>query len=1073
MLFASVASTAQAQTTIQVGGFNVQYWDPADGDAYAINTTFLANQISLFSQAEIDAMDRAFLYWTDVLQLDPADADSPVMRMINVTSVPSFNANALSVNTGGNHNVIDRLLGGTPARDNGIDGRNVFFPANIGFGTDEITQFSNHATSMEMIAIHELGHTLGVATYDHAPFLAEVFIIGGTHTFTGANAVSVYGGSGIPLAGDGGHTAIPYENITRGLVQGFDFRNVPHASPAELAILADLGFDVVLSDNFGRAYYQDSQSVTDNTNYSPGNRFGIGLYILSDSNNIIQNGDLTVSGDIGTGLRLVGGMGNTVTIGSASDVMVSGTNGIGILASGGASHDIVVRGNVSATGTNGTGIRLDFGNTFIFNNIDSRNYGAALVNDLDISGSVSGETNAIVISNTAGLNRLNIMDGTSISGNIINNALVDAGNGLVRPELTFGYEADGNGQVTGTADNAFSFTYDDDIVGSTLFNATFAGGTTNLNGLTNFNDADVMAGATLGTASGMFNSESLDLMTGATLNVSGGGVVDVTNTINAMSGVNVDNDSTSMIEASTFNLMNGATLTNNGMVMTNSFTIGNNALIGGNGTISANNPITLNGTTAPGNSIGTQTFNADLIFSSTSTEEIEIQAAANPIPGTDNDLIQVNGSVMFNGGTVDVQGLPPGGAYTMGATYTWLQTTGGIGVNTAPILTEDLLNFRVIPFFTSNSAGFMLANDAPYLNSAVNYNERNTAAYLDAVKLNLANPQIQMLRDQLDTLSGTVAVRNALNQLSGEIYGTAAIYQIQSMNHLMDVLMNQVGHNHAPNIPCMNEIWYSGYVSDGRVSNDGNASTTDYDSVGHIVGKSWCVGPETVSGFFYNYENQSVRSTAVRSEVETDAHRLGLYLRDQRGLLHTTFTGFTGWNNHDSTRNVRVNALSEQNTGDYNGWTTGFLYENGLTFGNDTLHAQPFGSLQYLHAETEDFSETGGAVTSLRVDEIHANSLRSKLGGRFKFFNFRKLLSFDVETAWVHEMGETAADYQVGLNNSAGNFNVRGADLGSDWVNFSPSMNWMVGPFRSYLEYQAAFGEASIHSGQWGTELIW
>ena len=48
-----------------------------------------------------------------------------------------------------------------------------------------------------------------------------------------------------------------------------------------------------------------------------------------------------------------------------------------------------------------------------------------------------------------------------------------------------------------------------------------------------------------------------------------------------------------------------------------------------------------------------------------------------------------------------------------------------------------------------------------------------------------------------------------------------------------------------------------------------------------------------------------------------------------------------------------------------------------------------------------------------------------------------------------------------------------GADLGDDWLTFGPSINFMTGPLRTFVEYQAAFGEASIHSGQWGTELIW
>ncbi|MBD3672059.1 MAG: autotransporter domain-containing protein [Planctomycetaceae bacterium] len=1026
-------TTANAQTTIQVGGFNVQYWDPADGPAYAINTTYQVNEMSVFSQAEIDAMNRAFLYWSDVLNLDPADADAPIMRMINVTAAPFFNANALSAVTGGSHNVISRLQGGTPARDGGIDGRNVFFPANLGFGTGEITQLPDSPTSMEMIAIHELGHTLGVATYSHSPFLSQVMNISGVDTFTGMNAVNVYGGSGIPLAGDGGHTAIPYENITRGLVFGQDYRNVPHASPAELAILADLGFNVVLSDNFGRAYYQDNQTVTDNNSYSPGNRFGLGLYILSSNNSITQNGDLNASGDAGTGIRFVGGTGNTVNIGTATSINANGTNGVGIFASGGASHDIVVRGDVSATGTNGVGIMMDFGGGFIFasNTIDSTDYNAALVNDLDISGSVSGETDAIVIADTAGLNRLNFMNGASISGNIISNAIVSPGDNLFQPLMTFGYEADMNGQVTNTPDNAFSMTYNDDIGGSTLFDATFAGGQTNLGGTTTFDDAEILSGASLAT-SGTFNS-------------------------------------------STLNLMNGGLLVNNGVVNSNSFVTEANSRIEGNGLINSSDPITLNGTTAPGNSIGTIMIDSDVIFSPTSMEEIEIQPSASPVAGTDNDLIQINGMATFNGGSVDVIGLPNNGAYTAGTSYTYVTASNGVVVNTAPTFTEDLINYRTLPFFTLNSAGFMLANDAPYGPQGGTYNQKRVGAYLDVVKLDMGNAQIQSLRTQLDLLPNTAAVRMALDQLSGEIYGTSAAYQIQSMSHLMDVLGNQVHHNHSPAFPCMDELWYSGYATAGQLDSDGNANSTDVDTIGHTFGKSWCLGPQTIMGAFYNYEDQQVQASKVGSKVDTDAHRIGLYLRDQRGMLHTVFTGFTGWMDSDSDRTVVVNALAEHNVGSYRGWNTGFLLEQGVTVGTDNVRVQPFFALQYLHAQAQDFTETGGSVTPLRVSDIDLNSFRTKLGSRLNMYHFRRLLSVDFEGAWVYEVGNSVADYQAGLTSTPGSqFSARGIDLGENWFQFGPSMNWMMGPFRTYVEYQAAIGEqANLHSGQWGTEFIW
>jgi len=1047
MLLASVVSTAQAQTILDAGAFRVEFWDQADGDALFNGTQITQANLGTWNAAERAAVVRAFEYWTDVLNLaGPADDDSPLLRFAKDVSAFGGNAYATSaLNTsatpgfGGDvhtkTNIYSRLLEGTtPGRIDGVDGFSGYIPGAIGgntYNTDRITQYMPGDFALERTAIHEIGHLLGGTA---STSIWNLFNDTGPNpdVFMGPNSIAVFGGTGVPTFGS--HGLIDYTNFTRGTPFGVSFRNIPFFSPAELAIFTDMGYNIILSDHFASAFYQDGTGMLQNNAdvFNSTKNYGVGVWIQSDDHNINQTGNLTSNGFAGAGVRVADGLDNIFTLADSAAINANGEEGIGVVASAGANTLFVIRGDVNANGTNGVGFRFDFGPSLTFsttNQITSSNYGAPLVERLDISGNISATTNAIQISDTAGIGSINIMNGASISGDIVSDARIDAGNGLTRPEITFGFEADMNGQVTGTADNAFDFTFDDDIVGSTTFNATFAGGTTNLNGMSNFNDADVLAGATLTT--------------------------------------------TGMINTATFDLLGGANFINNGSLNTNSMTTGINSRIEGNGLFTSSSSITLNGTTAPGNSIGTTIFNTDVIFSPSSVEEIEIQPAANPIPGTDNDLIQVNGTVTFNGGTVDVQGMPPGGAYTMGATYTWLQSTDGIGVNTAPILTEDLLNFRLIPFFTFNSAGFMLANDAPYLNSAVNYNERMTAAYLDVVKLNLGNPQIQTLRDQLDLLPSTAAVRNALNQLSGEIYGTSAIYQIQSMNHLMGMLMNQLGHNHAEHIPCMNEIWYSGYASDGHVGHDGNASSTDYDSVGHIVGKSWCISDRTIMGAFFNTENQTIQSTDVMSRVENEAQRFGLYFRDERGIVHTSLTGFAGWNNFDSSRTVRVNNLAGQNRADYDGWTTGFLYENGVTIGNEYLHAQPFASIQYFHADSGNFTEKGGPITSLRVGDIETSSFRSKLGGRYKFFNFRKLLSLDVESAWTHEFADTSADYQAGLTSAPGSFDARGADLGDDWLTFGPSINFMTGPLRTFVEYQAAFGEASIHSGQWGTELIW
>jgi hypothetical protein len=81
---------------------------------------------------------------------------------------------------------------------------------------------------------------------------------------------------------------------------------------------------------------------------------------------------------------------------------------------------------VNANGTNGVGYRFDYGPSFTFSStsqINSTFYDAPLVERLDITGGISATTNAIQISDTASIGSINIMNGASISGHSMSNAL--------------------------------------------------------------------------------------------------------------------------------------------------------------------------------------------------------------------------------------------------------------------------------------------------------------------------------------------------------------------------------------------------------------------------------------------------------------------------------------------------------------------------------------------------------------------------------------------------------------------------------------------------------------------------
>jgi hypothetical protein len=311
--------------TVAAGAFNLQFWGMGDNGGSGANTLFNDTVIpdanlGTFSATEQQAITRAFEYWSDQLNLPAAGANSPVIRIVLDVADPSFNANAFSVGnfpgggTDAESNVISRLINaGNPTRVDDIDGRLVFIPAGETYNTyktDKITQLSDR-TSLEAIAVHEVGHLLGIANS------VGIFDAGGSHIdsdfnapfsdnvvdpsmlfsdFNGTNAVNVFGGI-VPLGRFNSHLVVDFHNMTRATVFGVDFRNMPAFGPVEFAVLKDVGYNITLSDHFGQAFYQDGTDVQEALGpFSPGKDYAIGVFLMADNRNLLINGDINTNG---------------------------------------------------------------------------------------------------------------------------------------------------------------------------------------------------------------------------------------------------------------------------------------------------------------------------------------------------------------------------------------------------------------------------------------------------------------------------------------------------------------------------------------------------------------------------------------------------------------------------------------------------------------------------------------------------------------------------------------------------------------------------------------------------------
>ena len=397
-----------------------------------------------YTQAEIEAAQRAVDYWNEVIQI-PNGGSRTVLFDKDSLSAGSAHANNVHVSISSN-----------PASN---------------WITDRNTQIKNGSRNLESLILHELAHSLGINYTGHritgdvidweievntagtevkvgtiqrgswsdflyAPDGSKLSTLNGQtllinpndpFTFRGTNAMNVWGdGAEVPIPvesrniGPGStliHPSTPYGNMNA----YYDASTRPFFSEVELAIMQDLGHVIDIKNFFGRSFYQThADTITNDAGFNGTGTYGVGLHLVAGGNTIVQNADLTSNGYAGAGIRIEGAS-NNVTINNGVTVAATGSEGVGVLvthASG--TTTLTNQGTVVAAGENGIGVWFrNAGTLHNYGNIDSTkfdanvsafNYEDAYIGMMNVNRTgvnVSNDHNAIIDSMIFGAGTVN------------------------------------------------------------------------------------------------------------------------------------------------------------------------------------------------------------------------------------------------------------------------------------------------------------------------------------------------------------------------------------------------------------------------------------------------------------------------------------------------------------------------------------------------------------------------------------------------------------------------------------------------------------------------------------------
>jgi outer membrane autotransporter protein len=495
-------------------------------------------------------------------------------------------------------------------------------------------------------------------------------------------------------------------------------------------------------------------------------------------------------------------------------------------------------------------------------------------------------------------------------------------------------------------------------------------------------------------------------------------------------------------------------------------------LLGGIGNIGSTGKtveIAAGGTHAPGNSIGTQTVDANYINHGI------LQIEATP---TAADKLIVNGTVDIAGADLQLV-LTPAIADDWGVLtgpYVIIDNDGldAVTGTFSPITSDQPFLDALINYAggTGNDVTLQLVrNDVAFVEVAETRNQRATAGAVDTldvssevwVALAMAGSE-EEARALLDELSGEVHAsligmlnqdsrfwRNAANDRLRQAFNGVAASGGQVMG------FSASGVTNGPADTQGLALWTRGFGSWAKTDSDGNAADFTRNTGGILAGADIGVAEATRLGVLAGYAHSSFDADDRDSSGDADSYQIGLYGGTQIDALGLRAGVAYAWHDISTERE----ALGDDLDADYDAGTVQVFGEAGYIVDLDTLRLEPFANAAYVSTRTDDFEESGGPAALSSDSETNDNTFTTLgLRAAVDITTGEMPASFRAMAGWRHAFGDVRPETTFAFEGSE-DFVIAGAPIARDAAVLEAGFDVALSP-------DATFGIA--YSGEIGND---
>jgi autotransporter-associated beta strand protein len=452
-------------------------------------------------------------------------------------------------------------------------------------------------------------------------------------------------------------------------------------------------------------------------------------------------------------------------------------------------------------------------------------------------------------------------------------------------------------------------------------------------------------------------------------------------------------------------------------------TVASGAILGGVGTIIGD--VTVNGTLAPGNSIGTITLVGDHVFNPGSILEIELN------PST-SDRINVVGSVEIQPSS-NLLVIPEAAIYPDEFSYLIVDTTQGAS-GTFDTVTNTLPTFRSSVLYTPSQI-FLTTELLPFATLNFEGNSEEIAEFLDALDPEPGS-DLELVIAELRLQDTVEELNDALNAIQPSQFTALALAQEYSGMYVSSVLFDrmQTVQTRCDKI-CRNEkhFWmapFGAFSSQHRIKHQPAFKT---GTGGFALGVDGPIADCVLLGGAVGYTYTFLDWQGSRGRATIQSPYAGLYTNGRSGNFYAQGALFGSYNHYQASRRIRFDEINlvEINRKAKNTHGGGSLMANvegGYLWQVNSYLLSPFVHFDYLFLHEGGFKEHGAKSLDLVVKSKNSDLLRSELGLAanrcFSFASNKVSPSFKLSV--IRESRFQGKHYTARLNNTDENFRVKG-----------------------------------------------